>query len=132
MYDLCAVSRSHQYDPMIDILETRKSSQRLEDMNRKATIQPLPMIADEAAWSDEVTSYDQDHLITYARLLDAEAEKARWQEAARIILRQDPEAQPERALRCWKSHLARANWFATTGYRQLVAKAEARRAASGR
>ena len=92
---------------------------------------PTPAIADEAAWSDEVTAYDQDHLITYARLLDAEADKARWQEAARIILRQDPEAQPERALRCWKSHLARANWFATTGYRRLVAKAEARRAASG-
>ena len=88
----------------------------------------LPVNADGAVWSDEVTAYDQDHLITYARLLDAEAEKARWQEAARIILRQDPEAQPDRALRCWRSHLARANWFATTGYRRLVAKAEARRA----
>jgi hypothetical protein len=94
-------------------------------------IPPFPTIADEAAWSDEVTPYDQAHLITYARLLDAEADKARWQEAARIILRQDPETQPELALKCWKSHLARANWFATTGYRQLVAKAEARRAASG-
>jgi hypothetical protein len=37
----------------------------------------LPAIADKAAWSDEVTADDQDHLITYARLLDAKADKAR-------------------------------------------------------
>ncbi|SMF81747.1 hypothetical protein SAMN06265365_1411 [Tistlia consotensis] len=54
-----------------------------------------PEIADDAPWADEITSYDEDHFITYLRLLDADAEGADWREAARIVLHRDPDAEPE-------------------------------------
>jgi hypothetical protein len=84
----------------------------------------FPDIADVAAWSDQVTTYDERHFLTYARLLDAEAENADWREVARHVLLRDPDKNPEQAHQCWQTHLARAKWVATTGYRQLLAKAE--------
>lgn len=83
----------------------------------------FPTVADIAAWSDQVTPYDERHFLTYARLLDAEAESADWREAARIVLLLDPDKDPEGARRCWQTHLARAKWIATTGYQQLLEKA---------
>lgn len=80
----------------------------------------FPTIADIAAWSDQVTPYDERHFLTYARLLDADAVNADWREVARIVLLLDPETNPAHAHRCWESHLARAKWIATTGYQQLL------------
>ena len=37
-----------------------------------------------------LTGYDEQHLITYLRLLDADAEGADWREVARIVLHLDP------------------------------------------
>ena len=54
-----------------------------------------PEIADEVPWADEITSYDEDHFITYLRLLDAEAEGADWREVARIVLHRDSDAEPD-------------------------------------
>jgi hypothetical protein len=39
-----------------------------------------------------LTGYDHQHLVTYLRLLDADAEGADWQEVARIVLHLEPEA----------------------------------------
>jgi hypothetical protein len=61
-----------------------------------------------------------DHLVTYLRLLDADAEGADWREVARIVLQADPVEEPERAKRMWASHLARAEWMTETGYRHLL------------
>jgi hypothetical protein len=58
-----------------------------------------------------LTGYDEQHLVTYLRLLDAEAEGADWQEVARIVLHIDPAQEPERAHRAWTSRLARARWM---------------------
>lgn len=33
-----------------------------------------------------LTSYDEQHLLTYWRLLDAQADGANWEEVARIVL----------------------------------------------
>jgi hypothetical protein len=85
-----------------------------------------PTIADIVAWSDQVTSYDEQHFLTYARLLDADAINADWHEVARIVLLRDPVKDPERAHRCWQTHLDRAKWIATTGYQQLVDKTDLR------
>lgn len=85
---------------------------------------PASVVADIAAWSDQVTPYDEQHFLTYARLLGADAENADWREVARIVLCLDPDKDPERAHRCWQTHLARAKWIATTGYQQLLDKAE--------
>jgi hypothetical protein len=35
---------------------------------------------------DDLTPYDEEHLITYLRLLDADAEGAEWHEVAKIVL----------------------------------------------
>ena len=67
-------------------------------------------IADEAPNSSTLTNYDEQHSLTYLRLLDAQAEGAEWDEAALLVLHIDPIRQPARARRAWESHLARAKW----------------------
>lgn len=71
-----------------------------------------PEVADDLPWADEITPYDEARLVLYLRLLDAEAEGADWREVARIVLRRDALAEPERARRCWETHLKRAQWIA--------------------
>jgi hypothetical protein len=70
-----------------------------------------PAVDDVAPTESILTAYDQQHAITYLRLLDAEAEGADWKEVARIVLRINPAREPERARRTWQSHLARARWM---------------------
>jgi hypothetical protein len=81
-----------------------------------------PPVADEAPSGPELTEYDRQHLPTYLRLLDAEAEGADWREVARVVLRIDPLAQRARAHKAWTSHLARARWMRQGGYRKLLPK----------
>ncbi|ESX66035.1 hypothetical protein X759_28200 [Mesorhizobium sp. LSHC420B00] len=86
-------------------------------------VKPLldPEVADEAPTSPVLTGYDQEHMVTYMRVLDAAAEDADWREVAKIVLRIDPAKEPDRAFRAWETHLARARWMTTTGYRYLLA-----------
>ena len=79
-----------------------------------------PPVADQAPASGDLTSYDHEHLVTYLRLLDADAEGADWNEVARIVLHSDPSREPDRARRAWESHLARAKWMTTHGHRHLL------------
>jgi type VI secretion system activator RovC-like protein len=69
---------------------------------------------------DKLTGYDEQHLSTYLRLLDAADEGADWREAVRIIFGLDPMREPERARVVYDSHLARARWMSQTGYRHLL------------
>ena len=77
-------------------------------------------VADLAPDEPALTTYDEQHAVTYARLLDAEADNADWREVARIVLHIDPNIEPDRARRAFDSHLARAKWAARHGYRQLL------------
>jgi hypothetical protein len=79
-------------------------------------------IADIAPTVDALTPYDEDQAITYLRLLDADAEGAPWQDVARIVLEIDPIKEPKRARLAHETHLARAKWMTTSGYRHLLAK----------
>ncbi|MDD1523613.1 MULTISPECIES: DNA -binding domain-containing protein [Bradyrhizobium] len=79
-----------------------------------------PDVADKAPECEELTVYDEEHIITYLRLLDANAEEADWKEVARMVLHIDPDAEPHRARRAWESHLLRAQWMTETGYRHLL------------
>ena len=79
-----------------------------------------PIVADTAPSSATVTVYDQNHLITYLRLLDADTEGANWCDVARIVLHLDPDREPDRAKRVHESHLARAKWMTEHGYRHLL------------
>lgn len=79
-----------------------------------------PDVADTAPDTSRLTVYDEEHIITYLRLLDADAEGADWREVARIVLHIDPEREPARARRAHESHLARARWMTEHGYRHLL------------
>jgi hypothetical protein len=79
-----------------------------------------PLVADQAPTANDLTDYDQEHFVTYLRLLDADAEGADWEDVALIVLHIDPSDEPERARRAWESHLARAKWLTEHGYRDLL------------
>lgn len=79
-----------------------------------------PKVADLAPAGSMLTAYDEQHAVTYARLLDAEADNADWREVARIVLLIDPTVEPDRARKAFESHLARAKWVARHGYRDLL------------
>jgi len=77
-------------------------------------------VADRAPSADELTFYDEQHMVTYLRLLVADVLGSAWQEVARVALHRDPVAEPEQSLRCWESHLARGHWMMTRGYRMML------------
>jgi hypothetical protein len=85
---------------------------------------PLDPDVDDVTPTDDVlTAYDDEHITTYLRMLDAEAENADWREVALIVLHIDPEREPDRARRAYDSHLARAKWMSSNGYRHLLRRA---------
>ncbi len=67
-----------------------------------------------------VTPYDERHLKTYLRLLDADEEGADWREVVKVIFGLDAEQEPDRARGVHDSHLARARWMMKAGYRDLL------------
>lgn len=79
-----------------------------------------PRVADRPPAAPTLTSYDQQHLITYLRLLDAEADGADWTEVSSVVLHIDPSKEPERAHVAWQTHLDRAHWMRDNGYRHLL------------
>jgi hypothetical protein len=80
-----------------------------------------PTFDDRPPLTDRVNAYDERHLATYLRLLDAAAEGADWREAVKIIFGLDPVKEPGRAKAVYDSHLARARWMTETGYQHLRA-----------
>ena len=73
--------------------------------------------------SDQVSAYDERHFSTYLRLLDASDEGAAWPEVALIVFGIDAAVEPTRARLVHESHLARARWMTSHGYRHLLDKA---------
>jgi hypothetical protein len=74
-----------------------------------------PDVADAAPNEPALTVYDERHVVTYLRLLQAEGEGADWREVARLVLHIDPEREPDRARTAYQSHLARAKWVTEQG-----------------
>jgi hypothetical protein len=86
-------------------------------------MQPPPLdpdVADIAPSGPTFTGYDREHLVTYLRLLDADADGADCREVARIVLHIDPEREPARARRAFDTHLERAKRMTEHGYRELL------------
>ncbi len=77
-----------------------------------------PQVADVAPWSETLTDYDREHLVTYLRLLDAARDGADWDDASRVILGR---GDPASARPCWESHMRRAEWMTKAGYQHLLA-----------
>ena len=74
-----------------------------------------PDVADIAPNEPVLTAYDEQHVVTYIRLLQAEGEGADWREVTRVVLHIDPEREPDRARTAYQSHLARAKWVTEQG-----------------
>jgi hypothetical protein len=64
--------------------------------------------------------YDEEHMITYMRMLDAVQQGADWRDVSRIVLRIDPDTEAGRARLVFESHLSRARWMTAQGYRHLL------------
>lgn len=69
---------------------------------------------------DTITPYDRAHLVTYLKLLDADALGADWKATARSILSLNPATDLVGAQRIYDAHLVRARWITRIGYRQLL------------
>lgn len=69
-----------------------------------------PNVADEASKSPILTGYDEEHFVTYLRLLDAAAEDADWREVARVVLHIDPDRKPGR-----HTELGKLTWRGRAG-----------------
>ena len=76
--------------------------------------------ADTAPSASELTDYDRAHIKLYARLLDATADGADWEEITSVLFGVDAAREPERARLVHDSHLARARWVASSGYKDLL------------
>ena len=74
-----------------------------------------PDVADLAPSELGLSPYDEQHVVTYMRLLQAESEGADWREVSRIVLHIDPGHEPDRARNAYESHLARAKWVTEQG-----------------
>ncbi|ESW78127.1 DUF2285 domain-containing protein [Mesorhizobium sp. C280B] len=85
------------------------------DESRSSTLR------DEVPWSESLTAYDREHFTIYLRILDACADNASEEEMADLILGIDPALEPVRARKALRSHIDRANWMVTTGYKELFA-----------
>ena len=81
---------------------------------------PKPPIANAAPCEARLTDYDRAHLAIYARLLDATADGASWEEVAYIVLGIDPRAEHSRAKQAYDTHLARARWLTAQGYKEFL------------
>jgi hypothetical protein len=80
----------------------------------------VPTFDDAPPDLPHVTPYDERHLRTYLRLLDAAEEGADWREVVQILFGLDAAREPERARTVHDSHLARARWISHVGYRDLL------------
>src|SRR3981189_2040590 len=79
-------------------MSQRKIDQRQRVVRTPMQTPPLdPDVADTAPSDTVLTAYDEEHLITYLRLLEADLEEADWREVARLVLHLDPEHEVGRA-----------------------------------
>jgi hypothetical protein len=103
------------------IIESAASRMLTESLTRKRLPNMnITAFEDRPPDSAELTAYDERHLATYLRLLDAEEEGADWKEAVKIIFGLDPDREAQRARIVYEGHLARARWMTQSGYRHLL------------
>jgi hypothetical protein len=79
-----------------------------------------PDVADVAPTDSVLTAYDEEHVTTYLRMLDADVEGADWREVAKLVSHIDPEHEYDRAKCAFDTHLTRAKWMTEHGYRHLL------------
>ena len=80
----------------------------------------VPEFETQAPSADRITAYDERHFVTYLRLLDATEEEADWREIVQVLFGLDAASEPDSAHMVHDSHLVRARWMTTHGYRHLL------------
>ncbi len=80
----------------------------------------MPGFLDTAPDSDTVTDYDRQCFILYIMLTDADAAGASWQETCEWLFQSETGQNSKMAKSRYHSHLRRARWMTTTGYRQIL------------
>ena len=80
----------------------------------------IPAFETDAPDAERITAYDKRHFVTYLRLLDATEEGADWCEIVQVLFGLDASCDPQRARTVYDSHLTRARWMTTHGYRHLL------------
>ncbi|MET3524800.1 hypothetical protein ABID25_006671 [Mesorhizobium abyssinicae] len=94
-----------------------ESEMSMEFKSRQSSDRAVPT---EVPWSDSLTTYDREHFTTYiCSFWTPVPIMPLYEEMAEQILGIDPELEPERARRAARSHLDRANWMMTIGYKEL-------------
>jgi Uncharacterized conserved protein (DUF2285) len=107
---------------VINMPKAKRKMDRRQSVARTPMQKPPldPDVADTAPSDSVLTVYDEEHVITYLRLLDADAQGADWREVTRVVLHLNPEHESDRARRAFVSHLSRAKWRTEYGYRHLL------------
>lgn len=100
----------------------RKSGAKKKAMRKSGASNELTLV-ERAPSAKRLTAYDEAHLITYLRLLDANASGERGTGLLQIVLDDNPALSQLQAGRAVASHLKRALWISATGYRQFLGKA---------
>ena len=72
-------------------------------------------LSDTPPWSDALTAYDREHFPLYMRLLTAVQEFTPEEEICTHLFGIDMAKEPERAKKCFSSHLKRALWLTNEG-----------------
>lgn len=76
-------------------------------------------IADEVPWENALTPYDEAQFALYMSLLTAISELATEEEICRELFGIDARREPERARKCFMSHVRRARWLTGDGLHLL-------------
>ena len=76
-------------------------------------------VADEVPWENALTPYDEAQFALYMSLLTAIAELATEEEICAQLFGIDARREPERALKCFMSHVKRARWLTSDGLHLL-------------
>lgn len=89
------------------------------DINGSESVgRPRYILAKAPPSDDAFTPYDEQHFAVYLGLLHASADGLCEDEMCRTVLGVDPQTPGSKDT--LRSHLARARWFSTTGYRHLL------------
>lgn len=77
-------------------------------------------LVDEVPWADDrLTAYDQAQFSLYMSLLTALSELATEEEICHSLFGIDACREPERARKCFMSHVKRARWLTGEGLHLL-------------
>ena len=104
--------------------QRKSGAKRTMRQSANSRVHPL---AERAPAAKSLTPYDEAHLVTYLRLLDANAGGEHTDAMTQIVLDANPALTESQARRAVTSHLKRAQWISAEGYRDFLKKPEIQR-----